>query len=178
MSWDWKTANGIGPDSAAGTMSAAGDKRPSPDAKKGSARTPDTRRSASIAWRTAGWGSGLGGGNVELVDECEHKCPFCRGRGEIASGSKCPTCNGRKTVHVEPPSVRCAFCGGQGQMPPRSNLSCWVCKGKGLIPVKLPVQACPDCQGKGKMQGKSLYCPRCRGVGVTALKDVLQRRPG
>ncbi len=171
MSWDWKTAIGTGPDSAAATISG-GVENGSPETRRRAACPPDKQRPSSIEWRTAGWGSGLPGGNVELVDECEHDCPFCRGRGEIASGSKCPVCAGRKKVHVTAPSVRCAFCGGQGQMPPHSNLSCWVCKGKGLITVKLPVQLCPECRGKGKQPGKSLYCPRCRGVGVIPFKGV------
>ena len=172
MSWDWKNAIGVGPDSAATTMSAVTDGHRSPDGTKGQARPPGMQRAASIAWRTAARGSGLPGGNIDLIDECEHECPFCRGRGTFAKGSLCPICNGRKMVHVEPPSVRCAFCGGQGQMPPRSNLSCWVCNGKGLIAVKPPVQICPDCQGKGKKPGGSLYCHRCRGVGVIAFKGI------
>ena len=71
------------------------------------------------------------------------------------------------------PRCRCAFCEGQGQMPPRSNLTCWVCKGKGLVPVTPPVQTCPDCQGRGKRPCESLYCPRCRGVGVVTWSDGL-----
>jgi len=172
MSWDWKKAIGVGTDSAATAISTAGGKRKTSDGKKGQVRQPGMQRTASIAWRTTGWGSGLLCGDVELNDDCEHECPFCRGRGEVASGSICPVCNGRKTVQVEPPSVRCAFCGGQGQKPLRSNLSCWVCKGKGFITVRPPVQVCPDCQGKGKRPCESLYCPRCHGVGVIAFQGV------
>ncbi len=166
MSWDWKKAIGVA-DLAAGTIlsGSPGPKR-SPAKGKEPASSPGSARLPSIAWRTGGAGYGLPGSSVELADECEHACPFCRGRGQSPSGSICPVCNGRKTVHVEAPSVRCAFCGGQGQMPPRSNMTCWVCNGKGRIAVTPPVQACPDCQGRGRKQGQSLYCRRCKGVGV------------
>ena len=166
MSWDWKKAIGVGGDCPRTALAGGPGTRRSPVGKKEQARPPGTQRMASIAWRTAGPGYGLPGSGVELVDDCDHECPFCRGRGVVASGSICPVCNGRKIVHVEPPSVRCAFCGGQGQMPPRSNLTCWVCKGKGLVPVTPPIQTCPDCQGRGKRPCESLYCSRCRGVGV------------
>jgi hypothetical protein len=186
MSWDWKKAIGVGGDSGVpATMHGGGVPLPgaalagspgarrSPAGKKEQARPPGTERMPSIVWRPAGLGYGLPGSGVELVDDCDHECPFCRGRGEVASGSICPVCIGRKMVHVEPPSVRCAFCGGQGQMPPRSNLTCWVCKGKGLVAVTPPVQTCPDCQGRGKRPCESLYCPRCRGVGVVPWTDGL-----
>jgi len=166
MSWDWKKAIGVGGDGLGATLAGGSGARRSPAGKKEQARPPGTERVPSIAWRTGGLGYGLPGSGVELVDDCDHECPFCRGRGEVANGSICPVCNGRKMVHVAPPSVRCAFCGGQGQMPPRSNLTCWVCKGKGLVPVMPPVQTCPDCRGRGKRPCESLYCPRCRGVGV------------
>ena len=168
MTWDWKKANGVGGDSAGAALAAGAAPRRSSSGTKGDALPQTTERVPSIAWRTGASGYGLPGGGVTLLDECDHECPFCRGRGEVASGSVCPVCNGRKTVHVHPPSVRCAFCGGQGQMPPRSNLTCWVCKGKGLIPVTPPVQTCPDCQGRGKKPCQTLYCPRCKGVGVVA----------
>ncbi len=173
MSWDWKKAIDASLDSSVTALLGTGSSRRSPGGTKGQALPPDMQRTASIAWRTAARGSGLPGGSIDLIDECEHECPFCHGRGKFAQGSICPICNGRKTVHVEPPSVRCAFCGGRGQMPPHSNLSCWVCSGKGLIAVRPPVQTCPDCQGKGRKRGKSLYCPRCRGVGVVTFKDVM-----
>ena len=166
MSWDWKKAIGISGPSATALEGSPGARRSPAGKGKEQARSTGTERMPSIAWRAGGLRFGLPGGDVDLVDECDHECPFCRGRGEVANGSICPICNGRKTVHVEPPSVRCAFCGGQGQMPPRSNLSCWVCKGKGLVSVTPPVQICPDCQGRGKRPCESLYCPRCKGVGV------------
>ena len=165
MSWDWKKANGVGGDGTGAALAGGSEARRTPAGRKEFALPSGMQRVASIAWRTAGLGWGLPGG-VDLVDDGDHECPFCRGRGEVASGSLCPVCNGRKTLHVEPPAVRCAFCGGQGQMPPRSNLTCWVCKGKGLIPVTPPVQTCPDCQGRGKKPCETLYCPRCKGVGV------------
>ena len=112
---------------------------------------------------------GQPGGGIDLISDGERECPFCHGRGEIAAASICPVCNGRKNIYVKAPAVTCAFCGGQGQMPPRSNLTCWVCKGRGIVSVTPPVETCPDCQGRGKRPCESLYCPRCRGVGVVAL---------
>ena len=106
------------------------------------------------------------------MQESDHQCVFCHGRGLLAAASICPVCNSTGKVHVEAPAVRCAFCGGKGQMPPRSNLTCWVCKGKGLVAVDPPVKTCPDCRGKGKKPCESLYCPRCKGTGVVAFMDV------
>jgi Zn finger protein HypA/HybF involved in hydrogenase expression len=166
MSWDWKKAIGVKDLPQGAILTAGPGARRSRAGVKDPAPPPGAGRAPSIAWRTGAAGYGLPGSSVVLVEDCDHPCPFCHGRGRFASGSICPVCNDRKTVHVEPPSVRCAFCGGQGQMPPHSNLSCWVCKGKGLISVAPPVQTCPDCQGRGKKPGQSLYCPRCRGVGV------------
>ncbi len=173
MGWDWKKAfgtGGAGPGRALAGGSGAG--RSSGGGKE-QARPFGTERVPSIAWRTGSLDYGLPGAGVELVEDREQECPFCRGRGELAGGGLCPVCNGRKRVHVVSPSVRCAFCGGLGQMPPRSNMSCWVCKGKGLVSVAPPVQTCPDCQGRGKRPCESLYCPRCRGVGTIPWTDGL-----
>ena len=149
MSWDWKKALSVGD----GPVASAGPAR--------------TDRSPSITWRSGLVGlATFGGDSVTLVAEADHDCPFCRGRGALAAASVCPVCNGKGKLHVTPPSVECAYCGGHGQMPPRSNMTCWVCKGKGLVTVWPPVQVCPDCQGRGKKPCESLYCPRCRGVGV------------
>ena len=173
MSWDWSKANNATLDSAAIALSGTGSSSLASGGTQGLVLPPDKQRTASIAWHTATRGAGLLSNNVDLIDEREHGCPFCHGRGKFAQGSICPICNGRKTVHLEPPSVRCAFCGGQGQMPPHSNLSCWVCNGKGLIAVRPPMQTCPDCRGKGRKRGKPLYCPRCHGKGVIALKEMM-----
>jgi RecJ-like exonuclease len=167
MSWDWKKAMGVGEDSHQTALAAAAVTGRQPAGPKKEPRSPGIDRVASIAWRTAGVGNfGLPGVAVALLEECDHECVFCHGRGELASGSVCPVCNGRGKVHVAPPSVKCAFCGGQGQKPPRSNLTCWVCKGKGIVSVTPPVMTCPDCLGRGKKPCKTLYCDRCRGVGV------------
>lgn len=171
MSWDWKKAMSVADDTPGASLAGAVGAKRSPAAKTSGSAAGGPDRSASISWRPAGLGMLTAEGNsVELQHECEPACPFCRGRGELAGGSVCPVCNGDKKVHVTPPSVRCAFCGGQGQKPPRSNMSCWVCKGKGVIPVSGPVQTCPECGGKGKKACESLYCPRCRGVGVVAVR--------
>ena len=170
MSWDWKKAMGVS-DGKAGPAAATGAKGGhSCGCKTGSAGSCTEERARSIAWRPAGLGVlTSAGSSVPLVEDCEQDCPFCHGRGLLPSGSVCPICNGTRKVHVEPPSVRCAFCGGSGQMPPRSNLSCWVCKGKGLVSVTPPVQVCPDCQGRGRKPCESLYCAKCRGVGAVRL---------
>jgi DnaJ-class molecular chaperone len=130
-------------------------------------------RPSSIVWRTTGLGNARWAGSLhtQVLEDREYGCPFCRGRGEVASGSICPVCSGGGKVQVEPPAVKCAFCNGQGQVPPRSNLTCWVCKGRGLVSVTPPVQTCPDCQGRGRKPCESLYCPRCRGVGVVAYSN-------
>jgi DnaJ-class molecular chaperone len=170
MSWDWKKALGVGEGKTGAALSSGVGSGRSCGCKKGETAPQSGERVRSIAWRPAGLGglssaSGTGCG-VPLVEDRDHDCPFCRGRGELPGGSVCPICSGGKKVHVEPPSVRCAFCGGGGQMPPRSNLSCWVCKGRGLVPVTTPVQVCPDCQGRGRKPCESLYCAKCRGVGA------------
>jgi hypothetical protein len=178
MNWDWQKALQIVIPSAAATavtgVAAAGKARA---AGKRQDQGPQTIvRPSSIVWRTTGLGSlrpsGSGGASaVPLLAEKQFDCPFCRGRGDLTSGGVCPVCNGAKKVRVEPPAVKCAFCNGQGQMPPRSNMSCWVCKGRGVVAVTAPVQSCPDCLGRGRKPCESLYCPRCRGVGVVAAQD-------
>jgi RecJ-like exonuclease len=170
MNWDWQKALQIVNTSSVATAGVGGAaaKRKSGDAGAG-------MRPSSIVWRTTGMASArlAGASDVQLLMEKEYDCPFCRGRGDLTNGGVCPVCSGGKQVHVAPPAVKCAFCGGQGQMPPRSNMSCWVCKGKGLVAVHGPVQICPDCQGRGKRPCESLYCPRCRGVGAIARVDRL-----
>lgn len=164
MSWDWKNLLNVS-EPPAGPGGVKRPARPRPSLADGAGRI----RTASIAWSVVGPSRAGTGGGVALIEDAQSPCPFCRGRGEIAGGSVCPVCNGSGEVRVEPPAVRCAFCGGKGQMPPRSNLSCWVCNGKGLVPVAGPVQTCPECQGRGKKPCESLYCRRCRGVGVVPL---------
>jgi RecJ-like exonuclease len=173
MTWDWKKAIGAVGDCPSATLVSGSGARHATAGTKEQSRPQGTHRTPSISWRTGGLGYGLPGNGVELLNECDHECPFCHGRGQIASGSVCPVCNGRKKIHVEPPSVRCAYCGGGGQMPPRSNMTCWVCKGKGLVAVTAPVKTCPDCQGRGKKPCQTLYCPRCKGVGVVPWSDGL-----
>lgn len=169
MSWDWRKAlQVVEPSAAAAAVAGAA------SAGKGQQEGPTANmRPSSIVWRTTGLGNLRSSGSLEgqLLAEKEYDCPFCRGRGEVASGSICPVCNGGKKVQVEPPAVKCAFCNGQGQVPARSNLSCWVCNGKGVVSVTPPVQTCPDCHGRGKKPCESLYCPRCRGVGVVTAHD-------
>ena len=175
MSWDWRKALQMANPSAAATavtgVASAGKVT---SAGKRQQEGPNVNlRTSSIVWRTTGLGTLRSSGSFKgpLLAEKEYDCPFCRGRGELTSGGVCPVCNGGKKVRVEPPAVKCAFCNGQGQMPPRSNMSCWVCKGKGIVSVEAPVQTCPDCQGRGKKPCESLYCSRCRGVGVVAAHD-------
>jgi DnaJ-class molecular chaperone len=166
MSWDWKKA--LGQDAGPGAMKGPAAKH-SHGGKGHSAGAFAGDRTSSIAWRPSlAGGEGLPGSLVDLLAEDEHECPFCRGRGEVASASVCPVCSGKGKVRVEAPAVRCAYCGGQGQMPPRSGLTCWVCKGRGLVAVSATAHTCPDCQGRGRRPCESLYCPRCHGVGVVA----------
>ncbi|MGD1276769.1 MAG: hypothetical protein ABR964_06050 [Tepidisphaeraceae bacterium] len=167
MNWDWKKAMGVGDGPQGTTATACTASRHGSGDKKQKVQTSGSERSPSIVWRPGGpGGAGLYGGAVPMIEDPERDCIFCRGRGTLANGSICPVCNGRVKVQVQPPAVRCAFCDGQGQMPPRSHLTCWVCNGKGFVPVTPPVQTCPDCQGRGKRPCESLYCSRCRGVGV------------
>ena len=167
VNWDWKKAMGAGDGPQGTSASAYTASKHGCGEKKQKVQTSGTERVPSIAWRpgSAG-GARLYGGDVPMIEDFEQDCIFCHGRGTLASGSICPVCNGRPKMHVQPPAVRCAFCDGQGQMPPRSNLTCWVCNGKGFVPVTPPVQTCPDCQGRGRRPCESLYCQRCRGVGV------------
>ncbi|MCY2931185.1 MAG: hypothetical protein NTV86_17190 [Planctomycetota bacterium] len=169
MNWDWKKANGAKADSRGESMGVGPRPKRSPAGGRLARGIPGSERTASITWRPGGLGAvSLAESGVALREEGEHECPFCRGRGAVAGASVCPVCNGAGTVRVDGPAVRCAFCGGHGQMPPRSHLTCWVCNGKGFAPVTLPVQVCPDCQGRGKRPCATLYCPRCRGIGVTS----------
>lgn len=176
MSWDWRKALQVVEPSAAATAAAG-----AASAGKRQQEGPDANmRPSSIVWRTTGLGSFSGSGSLrgQLLEDREYDCPFCHGRGKVAGAGICPICNGGKKVQVEPPAVKCAFCGGQGQVPARSNLSCWVCKGKGIVSITPPVQTCPDCQGRGKKPCESLYCSRCRGVGVVASPPSSAARRG
>jgi DnaJ-class molecular chaperone len=172
MSWDWhKALQIVNPSAAATAVTGVASAGKATSSSKGQQECPGANsRPSSIVWRTAGQGSLRSSWSCEvpLLTEKEYDCPFCRGRGDLASGGVCPICNGGTKVRVEPPAVKCAFCNGQGQMPPRSNMSCWVCKGKGIVSVTAPIQTCPDCLGRGKKPCASLYCARCRGVGVVA----------
>ena len=169
MTWNWQKTLGGFDHSAATAATDTGSAGKALSKPKGRRAGPGTNvRPSSIIWRTAGlgnhrWADGL---CTQVLDAPEYECPFCHGRGELASGNICPVCNGDGKVHVQPPAVKCAFCNGQGQVPPRSNLTCWVCKGRGLVSVVPPIQTCPDCQGRGRKPCASLYCNRCRGVGV------------
>ena len=172
MTWDWKKAThaknrssiecSVNSVSAGKVPSATGtQKRPGSSGSKGL---------EGMVWRPAGvtGGPSPGASFDALVYEDEFECVFCAGRGELANGGLCPVCNGGKKVHVPGPVVRCAFCKGQGQMPPRSNMTCWVCKGRGVVHVTPPVELCPECRGRGRRPCETLYCSRCKGVGVIA----------
>ena len=172
MSWDWQKALRTATPSAAATaVTGVATAGPAPTGKRPPAGTETSRRSSSIVWRTAGRDSlrSQGSDAALLLMEKQYPCAFCRGRGQLPSGGVCPICGGTGKVHVQPPAVKCAFCNGQGQMPPRSNMSCWVCQGRGIVAVTAPVQVCPQCLGRGKKRCASLYCPRCRGVGVVTV---------
>lgn len=170
MSWDWKKAIGAD-DTAAGSILTKSFGANLPAAKRVAPPSSGQGRSPIISWRSAGVTNLTGfGSSVALEDQAEHDCPFCHGCGKFAGASICPVCAGSGKIRVEPPAVRCAFCGGHGQMPPRSHMTCWVCGGRGLVSVRPPVQTCPDCQGRGRRPCQSLYCPRCRGVGVITLR--------
>ena len=171
MAWNWKSALGIEETTASPAAKVA--ERARKHSQAGNpcqANTSEVRRATGPVWsradvRSAEWPGSL---SVELLDSEEYKCAFCRGTGRLAGSGKCPVCSGTGNVQISPPAVRCAFCSGRGQVPLNSNLTCWVCKGKGLVPVSGPVQVCPDCRGRGRKPCKSLYCHRCRGVGVIA----------
>jgi len=182
MSWDWRKAlQVVEPSAAAATATGAASAGKVTSAGKRQQEGPNANmRPSSIVWRTTGLGHFGGSGSLrgQLLEDREYDCPFCHGRGKVASASICPVCNGDKKVQVEPPAVKCAFCNGQGQVPARSNLTCWVCKGKGVVSVEPNVQTCPDCQGRGKRPCESLYCPRCRGVGVAASPPSSAARRG
>jgi RecJ-like exonuclease len=170
MSWDWRKALQIvNTSAAAATATGAASAGKALSARKGQQEGSNTNtRSGSIVWRTMGLGNFGGSGSLQgqLLEDREYDCPFCHGRGKAAGAGICPVCNGVKKVQVEPPAVKCAFCGGQGQVPARSNLTCSVCRGNGVVSVEPNVQTCPDCQGRGRKPCQSLYCTRCRGVGV------------
>jgi len=182
LSWDWRKAlQVVEPSAAAATAAGAASAGKTLSDRKRRQEGPNANmRPSSIVWRTTGLGNLRSSGSFEgqLLAEKEYDCPFCRGRGELTGGGVCPICNGGKKVRVEPPAVKCAFCNGQGQMPPRSNMSCWVCKGRGVVSVTPPVQTCPDCHGRGKKPCESLYCSRCRGVGVVASPPSSAARRG
>jgi len=168
MTWNLKKTIG-GSDAAAPPVEV-----PPPPKKRSrsrNARSTDTsaqvRRSAGIVLRPTGAGAARGQGvPPELLYAKDHKCAFCRGTGQLSDDSVCPVCRGDGRVSAPSPVVRCVFCKGHGQVPPRSTLSCGVCKGRGIVPVRPPIQLCPDCRGRGKQRGQSLYCNRCRGTGV------------
>ena len=175
MSWDWRKALQIVNTSAAATATGAA------SAGKAQQEGPNANmRPSSIVWRTTGLGNFGGSGSLrgQLLEDREYNCPFCHGRGKVASASICPVCHGGKKVQVEPPAVKCAFCNGQGQAPARSSLTCCVCRGKGVVSVEPNAQTCPDCHGRGKRPCESLYCPRCRGVGVVTLPSSNPARRG
>jgi len=169
MSWNWKKAIGAD-DTAAGSILTKSFGANQPASKRVAPPSSGNGRSPIISWRSAGVANlGTFGSPVALVEQAEHDCPFCHGVGKFGGASICPVCAGKGKIHVEPPAVKCAFCGGQGQMPPRSHMTCYVCSGRGLVSVRPPVQTCPDCQGRGRRPCQSFYCPRCRGVGVIIL---------
>ena len=182
MSWDWRKALQIvNTSTVAATVTGAASAGKAMSGGKRPHEGPNVNmRSGSIVWRTTGLGSFSGSGSLrgQLLEDREYDCPFCHGRGKVGGAGICPVCNGGKKVQVEPPAVKCAFCGGQGQVPARSNLTCWVCRGKGVVSVEPNVQTCPDCHGRGKRPCQSLYCPRCRGVGVVASPPSSAARRG
>jgi DnaJ-class molecular chaperone len=107
--------------------------------------------------------------SIRLIEDLQLPCAFCRGKGHLANGGICPVCSGQGKIQAHPPAVRCAFCRGAGQSPPRSGLTCGVCKGKGVVPVPGPVKTCPDCRGAGKRRTQTLYCRTCGGAGVVEI---------
>ena len=48
-------------------------------------------------------------------------------------------------------------------------MTCPVCGGQGKVSVKEPVQICPSCRGRGRKPGATLYCARCKGLGVVSV---------
>jgi len=172
MVWDWNSALGV-EDNRAGSPAAKVAERAKKHSKAGKpcqVNISEIRRATGPVWSMASvyneeWPGNL---SIELLDAEEYKCVFCRGTGKVTGSGKCPVCSGAGKVQISPPAVRCAFCSGRGQVPINSNLTCSVCKGKGIVPISGPVELCPDCRGRGKKPCTSLYCHRCRGVGVIA----------
>jgi len=95
-----------------------------------------------------------------------YKCAFCRGEGERPAGTACPVCRRAGVAFLEPPVVTCGYCRGRGEVPRGSGMTCPVCSGRGRVSVKEPVQTCPSCRGRGRKPGATLYCARCKGLGV------------
>ncbi|MCK4340957.1 MAG: hypothetical protein KAY37_04460 [Phycisphaerae bacterium] len=83
----------------------------------------------------------------------------------MSKRSKCPVCNGHREVHVQAPTVPCAFCGATGKQP-HSRLTCQACRGKGVVHLAEPTTECPQCDGTGKEPGEmNLPCWVCKGAG-------------
>ena len=188
MTWDWKKNLQVGdarpeaPGSGENTRSAANVPM-EPDGlhagSEGSGDEPGTRRPAGMIWHPAGSrGAGRPASSPpELLYGTEYECAFCDGRGQLTNESQCPVCRGVGKVSLTPPVVRCRFCHGRGEAPPRSAVTCPACKGQGFIPVTPPVQICPDCRGRGKQRGRALYCGLCRGAGVITARIQEQGIP-
>jgi len=170
MAWDWQeTLQARGASSEAPT--AKGSARQGKDSDTDNAGRGDAsaavRHDAGIVLRSAGAHAAAGPGKpLELLYGKEYDCAFCRGEGQSAHDTQCPVCRGSGKVSVPSPAVRCGFCRGRGQVPPRSELTCCVCRGAGVVTMSPPVDVCPDCRGRGKRRGQSLSCSRCGGVGV------------
>lgn len=112
--------------------------------------------------------------SVALVDV---ECAFCKGVGidqfELLSPlSTCQVCSGTGRRQIEPPLLKCAFCGGSG-VHPQSRMVCTTCRGVGQVTVPIDAVPCPGCGGSGKesdhhYQESVLSCPVCGGKGVVA----------
>ncbi len=159
MTWDWKKAARTRAGAPATAPSRA---RPRKVSETPEARPADVNRAAEMVWRSP---EQPGESLPQLLYADEYECGFCRGGRDVRAG-RCPVCRGIGRLQLTPPVVRCAFCRGQGQVPPRSGLTCCVCSGRGMVPVTPPIERCPDCKGRGRQRNQSLSCARCRGTGV------------
>ena len=104
-----------------------------------------------------------------LLDVTTYECAFCRGEGEKPAGTACPVCRRSGVAILEPPVVTCGYCRGRGEVPRGSSMTCPVCGGPGKVSVRGPVQICPSCRGRGRKPGATLYCARCKGLGVAPI---------
>ena len=116
------------------------------------------------------WAGGIMIG--KLLTDTTYPCGFCSGKGKIQKGTICPVCRGTGKVSVNPPAVVCAYCKGEGEEKPRSNMTCTVCRGKGVVGVTEPVESCTYCRGTGRDPHSKLSCLKCRGKGVVRRPEL------